>query len=507
MAKFTDITQNFIMSNPKRAIWFMSSMKPDFWEKQGDKLALKTFHEAAEKVPAYKDFLKKHNIKDHTKIQTIDDFKKYVPIMDKDNYLRAYPLEDIVLGDISESYSFLISAGTTGEPLHYLISKQLVASHSQGASAIWNYLWNILSKKVLIINGMALGMWPGGFIINAMVHELCKKYKNLTLVAPGTDAKEIITTIKTIGKHYDLIIICSYPTFLKVVFDIGEEQNIEWNKYNVRIVSGGEVLYPEFRDYILKKIKNHQTPFWSIFDAVGGVEFSNLGLTTPLSIKLKMIFEENQNLSEKIFGKNLIFQFFQYNPAGIWEEIVDDHITITSYDKIPLIRYNTKDKGKIISWKKINSLLKNEGIQIQEELEKDGWTKSNFQWPFLGFFGRSDYAIGLVGAKISPESIKKALINEQMISNIKLSLEKNLKSCFLVYIELLPSIKINSNQIQNLEKDYSKKIIDYLLKTNIDFKDAYSKSKDLMTPKVKICFFREGPFKEEEGRVKPKLII
>lgn len=33
------------------------------WEKEGQKMALQVFHAAAERVPAYKDFLRKHGIK------------------------------------------------------------------------------------------------------------------------------------------------------------------------------------------------------------------------------------------------------------------------------------------------------------------------------------------------------------------------------------------------------------------------------------------------------------
>ena len=72
MAKISEIMQNFIMSNPKRAIWFMTTMKPGFWEKKGQKMALEVFHQAAKKVPAYQNFLKKQGI-DPSTIKTLED--------------------------------------------------------------------------------------------------------------------------------------------------------------------------------------------------------------------------------------------------------------------------------------------------------------------------------------------------------------------------------------------------------------------------------------------------
>jgi phenylacetate-CoA ligase len=55
---------------------------PEWWEREGEKKALVTFHQAAQRVPAYKDFLKKHNVNPE-KVVTIEDFKQFVPVMTK----------------------------------------------------------------------------------------------------------------------------------------------------------------------------------------------------------------------------------------------------------------------------------------------------------------------------------------------------------------------------------------------------------------------------------------
>src|ERR1700690_4557917 len=68
--------------------------KPEqYWAKRGERMALKLFHEMATRVPAYKDFLKKHKV-DPKKVKTVKDFKR-VPFIDKDNYLRVFPLEQL----------------------------------------------------------------------------------------------------------------------------------------------------------------------------------------------------------------------------------------------------------------------------------------------------------------------------------------------------------------------------------------------------------------------------
>ena len=62
-----------------------------YWFKYSQKRVMQLFFQMAERVPAYKDFLLKNRI-DPNKIKTIDDLK-LVPPINKNNYLRYYPLE------------------------------------------------------------------------------------------------------------------------------------------------------------------------------------------------------------------------------------------------------------------------------------------------------------------------------------------------------------------------------------------------------------------------------
>src|SRR5687768_17248694 len=60
----------------------------EYWEQKGIERALQLFHAASERVPAYKDFLKKNHI-NPSLIQTAEDFKQ-VPTVNKNNYLKIY---------------------------------------------------------------------------------------------------------------------------------------------------------------------------------------------------------------------------------------------------------------------------------------------------------------------------------------------------------------------------------------------------------------------------------
>ncbi|MDD5638868.1 MAG: hypothetical protein PHO28_03115 [Candidatus Pacebacteria bacterium] len=512
MSKITDIMQNLIMSNPKRAIWFMTSMKPDFWEKQGENLALKTFHEAAEKVPAYKDFISKHGIKDHTKIKTIDDFKKYVPLMDKDNYLRAYPLEDTALGDVTKSFALISSAGTTGKPLSILVPKNYLKTVYPGMLALYDYFWNISenkNKRVLMICAMALGVWAGGTITPFGIKEICDRFENFTLVNTGTDPAQIVNCLKTIGKHYEIITVFTYPSFLKLLLDYGDKENIKWEDYNIKVLCSSELIDFNLWNYFINKLHPKSKDQWCILDTYSMTETAGGTFATPFTIEVKKIAQENESISYKIFQQKNSFGLFQFNPAGGLMESINNEIIITYSGKIPLIRYNIKDLGKIFSWQEMNEVLKNNGVNIQKELRKDGWTKPNFQWPFLTILGRKDYAISLYGAKISPETIQFIFNQDPKIYNFKLttSIIDNLNPHFGIFIELQPSVELSENEKTKMENYYSEKIVNYLLQNNFDFKDAYSINKEVMIPKIKIFPYRKGPFQEDIGHIKLKQVI
>jgi len=512
MAKIADVFRNFMMSNPKRAIWFMTSMPASFWKKQGEKIALKTFHEAAEKVPAYKDFLLKNGIKDHTKIKTIEDFKKYVPITNKKNYLNFYPIEKLTLGDIAQSYILTMSGGVTDQPLYFLSDRNdFKTTYPLGMSALLDYFFDICnpSKKVLLINALSLGIWAGGITGILVFKSLCDKFPNISMATPGADPERVIDVLEKVGKFYDLIFIAAYPTLLKTILDTGDKRKLNWGDFNIKLGIGGELTDNSLYDYFVRKILPQKKDLYCIFDVYSGTEIGNLGISTPLTIKIKELAKNNEILSKSIFEDKEPFGLFQSNPVGCWVESINNTIVVTKGGKIPLIRYDTGDIGKLFSWEEMNKILEKHRINIKEELKKDGWRKPPFKWPFLTVLGRKDYAISIFGAKISPESIQFLFGKDPKIHSFKITSRdiKNLSPSFTVLVELQPSVELKDVDRQKLQNYYSNKILDHLLKTNFDFKNAYDINKEALTPKIIIYPFRKGPFEEEKDHIKPKLIL
>src|SRR3989338_8651966 len=94
--------------------------KPEkFWIKRGERMVLKLFRDMSMNVPAYRDFLKKHQVKSSS-IKTIKDFEQ-VPTISKENYLRQYELPDLCWnGQLKkERWTISSTSGSTGDPFYF----------------------------------------------------------------------------------------------------------------------------------------------------------------------------------------------------------------------------------------------------------------------------------------------------------------------------------------------------------------------------------------------------
>lgn len=513
MAKIGEIMQNFIMSNHQRAIWFMKTMPFSFWERKGEKMALSVFHDSVKKSFAYQDFLKKNNI-NPSEINTINDFKEKLPTMTKQNYLNQYPLEKLAIGEIKkETFGLCFTSGSTGLPTALLISKKSLTPVINGVISFFHYLWDIRSPSIstLCINGFALGPWLASFLSNYVLGKEAENF-NFTLVTTGGDPLTMIEVIEKIGRQYDQILIMGYSSVLKLFIEEAEKRKLNLEIYNIRILSAGESLSKNLKKYMLNKIDTEQKNFWKILDFFATTDASVIGFGTPLAEVVRQIIDQNRKLCFEIFGLREIQNLFQYNPAAIFLEEIDNKITVTKPGLIPLIRYQIGDLGKIVSFEKLKNILEKSGYKIDELLKEAGWYKGYFKWPFFTFLDRADDMIVIYsGAKIYPQNLFSLFEKKETkeIRSFKITTQEdiNQNKRFLVYLELKPDLEFNSEELNDLEKKYQKLIHEELLKNNLDYKDAYHLNPELTYPLIKIFPYKKGPFEKDKSRPKVKLVI
>lgn len=509
MSKISEFFQNFIMSDINRAIWFMKAMPASFWEKNTKKTALQIFREAVNRSPAYRKFLKENGV-NPSEIKNIEEFQKKVPISTKKELLQKYSLSDLVGDAFADAFGICFSSGSTGKPVGFLYSRKIYFTVFMGYLAWWEYLWEMFSKppKTLFINATPLGIWPFGYTTHLVMANVLKDFP-FTYVTPSCDSQMIINILKEVEGKYDQVIFFTLPSFLKKVVDEGEKEGIKWEKFNVKCILGGEFFFNHLKEYFLQKFDPERKNPFRFLNVLASGDAGLTGVAFPLSVLIQEILEKDEKLRSLLGIRRTPFTLFQYNPLSVFLEKQDDFLIITSKTSLtPIVRYKVGDLGDLVPFKKMVLVLQKEGYDISKLLLKAGWKKRYFKWPFLVFYGRGDAVVIIFsGAKISAENLAPLLgmPEAKEIEGFKLTSDKNQR--LIVYLELKRGLKFSPQQISLMEKKYQKLVHTCLLQNNIDYKDAYKIDPERTIPQVKIFPYKEGPFKEDLSRPKPRLVI
>ena len=372
------------------------------WERAGQKMALEVFHAAAERVPAYKDFLRKNKI-DPEKIQTIETFKE-VPATDKKDYIKNYSLEDLSWdGNFHRSEIAAVSSGSTGKAFLWPRETRLEIEATYFFELVLDSFFAISQYKTLIVDCFAMGMYVGGpFFLNATLRTAQKGYP-ATVVTPGNVMDDIIRVVQEFSPYFEQIILSGYPPFLKDVIENGEDAGIEWSKYRTIIFPAGEGFSESWRAAVAKiaGITNPQTNFLSYY---GTADAAVLGVETPWSVAVRQAISTDNGSVKKVFGQSRLPSFMQYLPTMRYFECVNNDLHFTTASgAIPLIRYNIGDDGGIKTPDEVAAIAHEVGLDITKKFP------SAWQLPYVYVFGRSDHTAILYGANIYPENIKSAL--------------------------------------------------------------------------------------------------
>lgn len=502
MAKIGELIQSFIMSNPKRASWFLSAMPENFWIKKGQKKALQLFKQASKKVPAYQDFLKTKGIKPE-EIKRIEDFKK-LPIINKKNYIDLYPLEKLTWdGNLSSSYMIAGSSGATGKFYLWPRSAQVDKNIPRFMELFYTDFFNIQKKKTLAIVCFALGIWAAGEICAESSRAIGRKSNlRLTVVTPGLDLKETLRIVKEIGPKFEQIILIGYATFIRDIIDEGFSEGIDWKKLNTKIWMGGEGINEEWRDYILKKISDEKKNLKLILNLFASAEAGIIGFETPFSILIRKIAQENPKFSETLFDSSSLPSLIQFSPLGFWIEEFNGEIIVTFNSGIPLIRYNIHDRGGIIYFEEMIEKLKANGINIKNLLKEYSINKV-WKLPFCFIFGRA-HAVTLYAVKIYEDNIKPALEDSKIKDTntgkfkMKTVTDPTQKQTLVIDVHLAKGIVPNDK----LKTKYQNIIVNYLKKLNSEYNRLIEVKKEEVVPKIDLHPFESKIFEIKEAKFK-----
>jgi hypothetical protein len=227
------------------------------------------------------------------------------------------------------------------------------------------------------------------------------------------------------------------------------------------------------------------------------------GLETPVATMITRLACEDVGLCRDIFGADTPYTLLQNNPLGTLVEVVDEQVIGTYGGLMPVVRYSPKDTGRFFAFDEMISILRDHGVDIVESLAEDGWHKPLIRWPFLMLGPRTDHAVSIYGAKISPASVQNIFDGDERVNRFLLKADgAGEYSTLRLHIELPQGTSLPEEERQALGRDYANRVTEHLRMVNFDYKDAWEIHADAMEPKVEVHAFACGPFEPQKGASK-----
>ncbi|HBM45712.1 MAG: hypothetical protein UT05_C0008G0031 [Parcubacteria group bacterium GW2011_GWF2_38_76] len=471
-----------------------------FWQNLGEEKALRIFHSAATRVPAYKDFLKKRKI-NHKNIKTIDDFKK-IPLTDKKNYISIYPLAKRCWdGNLSNSKLMAVSSGTSGEPTFWPRSDYQEYEQNIIHELTYKYSFQVDKYKTLIIIGFPMGIYVSGMATTLPTFASLSKKIKATFVTPGNNKLEVLKIVKNLWGDFEQFVFIGHPFFLKDVIETGKTDGLKWSSKKIKMMFCSEGFTEAWRSYVLKEA-GANNKFEHAINTYGSSEILLTATETPLSIFIRKEMEKNEIFRKKIINSEVTPNIFQFNPLLRFIESIDNELLFTSAGQVPLVRFNIHDAGGIIPFNDVEKELGTKLNKLKNKSNINLW-----ELPFVTLFGRSDHTVIFYAANIYPEHVRMALEHEQFFGKItgKFAMQKtckeNLEQCLEINIELKPGIDPDASFADVVRDVVSKR----LKEINKEYADTSSHTEKDLRPVIKL--WPHGHEKYFKPGLKPRFIV
>jgi phenylacetate-CoA ligase len=385
----------------------LQQISSEQWAQRGAERALELFHAMATRVPAYKEFLASRHF-DVAGIKTTDDLV-HIPTVDKDNYLKAYPKEKLCWDGTFPAGQWVISStsGSSGQPYYFPRQLSQDVQYAVTAELYLRSNFKIHERSTLYIVAFPMGAWIGGvYTYEALKLAAQNGGYSLSIITPGIHKQEVIAAIKQLGKHYDQIIIGAYAPFLKDILDDGEREGIDWGEHQLGFVFSAEAFSEVFRDYVINKT-GIKDVLRSTLNHYGTVDLGTMAHETPESVMIRRHLVANDGLTT-LFPEDVRQPTFaQYNPELFYFEEIDGNLLCSAYSGIPLMRYDLKDYGGIMSRATVHQKLAAAGFDVVAEAQQAGIDDTLWNLPFVYIYERNDFSVSYYAFLVYPDTVRR----------------------------------------------------------------------------------------------------
>lgn len=368
------------------ALWGLKSVQP-LIERLGSRRAYDVYRQARETCPAYRRFLTRHGT---PRIRSRREFA-ILPQTTKDNYIKAYSIEDRCRGGRIPSSGVVIdeSSGSSGTPNNWVRGAQERASVARLIR--YAYQLRYRDRQVVFLNCFALGPWATGMNVSMAIADTS------ILKSIGPDAAKLESTLRLFGNRYEYV-IAGYPPFVK---DWLDHTALDLRPYRLHLICGGE-------GYSIGLRTRFEKVFRTVTSSYGASDLEiNIAAETDLSAALRRCCHEDRSLCRALFGRDDAPMIFQYHPLDyLIEQSQEGELIVTVLRRgtvAPKIRYNIRDLGGALTWRQVKAQLAEHGADLE------ALAPMQMAMPFLYVYGRNDLSVPFYGAKVFSTDLDRIL--------------------------------------------------------------------------------------------------
>jgi phenylacetate-CoA ligase len=364
--------------------------------------AIDQFRRAAARVPFYRRLLARHRIRPE-RVTDIDTFRAAVPIIDKQDVFASQPLAGLLVdGALDDVVTLVSSSGLTASSFSLgMFNRLATRAMVEGVDQYLDSLFRTTARKTFVINTCAMGV------------SIPTSLPSINLSVRSDKALALLRALKP---YYRQFVVTSDVYFLKKLIEDGRSAGLQWNRWPVQFMIGGEWFPESYRQYLagllqvdLDRPRNRT----HIIGSMGAAEFGfNLCFETRETVRLRRLAARDERVCRELFGAiDTVPMIGQYDPRRWFIEVTDGgalvFTTLDLHAAMPLVRYRTGDAGHLLARDHVSRVLRS--------LKYDAYVPTS-RLPILAVAGRTDYTVTVAGQTVRMERLRAILYSNRTLA-------------------------------------------------------------------------------------------
>ncbi|WP_052398115.1 phenylacetate--CoA ligase family protein [Streptomyces sp. NRRL F-5123] len=362
---------------------------------------LELFRRASSSIPAYADFLRRRGCDPALLVETADFGR--VPVTTKQNYLRSYPLADLMWdGSLDGVRLMASSTGSSGTPCYWPQNEDSLREAVLLNAPLFD-TFGCRERSTLCVISFFMGVHVAGTYQLQAALRLARQGYRLTVISPGIDIDENVRALRDVAPGFEQTVVMGYPPLVRDVLVAASAAGVPLEKLRLRLLFSGESFSESWREGVHRAARTAD-PLTGSLGIYGSADAGIIGVESPLSVYVRRAAAEDPELCEALFpGAGSLPALVEFDPRHRHVEDVDGHLVLTVRSGLPLIRYRIGDVGRVISAKALSDAMARCGRDVPDDLARPSTGH------FVGLYGRTDVMCTLYGVNIFPDDIKDGL--------------------------------------------------------------------------------------------------